>query len=232
VITLKTKLGTESFVKVQSLTTKLITMYPALKRYCQSLTRNDWDAEDLAHETIEKMYKTYINKNDNNNKITHALLYKIAHNHWVDQVRKRSRENGMASIEVSIEPMKTLPEMYSIAEILVEHLTPQQTVIFILKDVFQYGISEIAEEINVSEGAIKASLFRARNHIKKVTSQEDIADKRDGNKVVEKRILFLDTVIKSVQNDQPFLLIKLYKKLYNKNIPMCIGPSSLQLRAA
>ena len=39
-------------------------------------------------------------------------------------------------------------------------LNVQQSTILLLKDVFQYSIVDIAKVCSVSEGAVKASLFR------------------------------------------------------------------------
>lgn len=229
-ITLKTKLGTESSIQEENVTTTITSMYPALKRYCQFLTRNGWDAEDLAHEAIEKMYHKYVNQNANQGKITHALLYKIAYNHWIDQFRKRSKEQGTMKSEPSVDPMKILPEVYSISELLVKHLTPQQTVIFLLKDIFQYEMSEIGKQLNLTEGAIKASLFRTRQHLRKVIDEDnEINTKKIENRQMR---LFYESIIQSIQHEQPNILIKQYKKLFQQQIPMCKGSNNLSLLAA
>lgn len=52
-ITLKTKLGNESGIDKTDIT----NFYPALKRYCRMMTRNNWDGDDLAQETMEKCLK-------------------------------------------------------------------------------------------------------------------------------------------------------------------------------
>lgn len=228
-ITLNTKLGTESSIHEENIAT-LMNMYPALKRYCQMLTRNGWDAEDLAHEAMEKMYQRYIHQKADQSNISRALLYKIAHNHWIDEVRKRSKENATLKSEPSTDPMKILPEVYSICELLVNHLTPQQTVIFMLKDIFQFGMSDIAEQLNMTEGAIKASLFRTRQHLKKFT------DGVDELKLIhtesEQGRLFCESIIQSIRQEQPRILIRQYKKLFHQQVPMCKGSMSFSLLAA
>ena len=71
-ITLKTKLGNESGIDKTDIT----KFYPALKRYCRMMTRNNWDGDDLAQETMEKMLKTYIDKNASIN-ITYCIVLHI-----------------------------------------------------------------------------------------------------------------------------------------------------------
>ncbi|WP_260838861.1 sigma-70 family RNA polymerase sigma factor [Heyndrickxia oleronia] len=163
---MKTKLGNESGIDKTDIT----NFYPALKRYCRMMTRNNWDGDDLAQETMEKMLKTYIDKNAS---INITLLYRIAHNRWVDQMRKDSKVVNGSLQEPSYDPIKDLPELYSIIEKLVSNLSYQQTVIFILKDVFQFSLSDISESLNMTEGAIKASLFRTRNRLKNIVADND-----------------------------------------------------------
>ncbi|MGV3465196.1 MAG: sigma-70 family RNA polymerase sigma factor [Heyndrickxia sp.] len=227
---MKTKLGNESSVHEENVTT-LINMYPALKRYCRMLTRNGWDAEDLAHEAMEKMYHKYIHQNAKQSNITHALLYKIAHNHWIDEIRKRSKENGVLMSEPSTDPMRGLPEVYSVCELLVNHLTPQQTVIFMLKDIFQFSMSDVAKQLNVTEGAVKASLFRTRQHLGKLIDEEE-GLKLNNNLEKEQSRLFFESIIQSIRHEQPAILIKQYKTLFHQHVPMCKGSMSFSLLAA
>ncbi|PEW50912.1 RNA polymerase subunit sigma-70, partial [Bacillus cereus] len=57
----------------------LIEQYGELKRYCTFLTKNKWDGEDLAQETVCKVLQKYSNKD-----ICMTLVYKIARNRWID----------------------------------------------------------------------------------------------------------------------------------------------------
>lgn len=59
--------------------------YPKLQRYCHFLAQNQWDGDDIAQETILKALKHYTL----DEKMSSALLNKMAYNHWIDQIRKR-----------------------------------------------------------------------------------------------------------------------------------------------
>lgn len=213
-ITLKTKLGNE----LSNKQLQLINWYPALKRYCRVITRNNWDGDDLAQETMVKMFKSYLGTESSNNKITLSLMYRIAYNHWIDQLRRGVKENKDVYIEPSYEPMKDLPEIYSIIEKLIQNLTPNQTIIFILKDVFEYSLADISQQLSMSEGSIKASLFRTRNRLKSIVEDNDEEDFKvkviDG----EDYQVFYRALFDSISKENPSILIELFRD-YNKSKP-------------
>jgi DNA-directed RNA polymerase specialized sigma24 family protein len=68
--------------------------YLKLKKYCYFLTQSKWDGDDIAQEAMVKALTYYSQE-----KITPALLNKIAHNYWMDTLRKRKNE------QLSLEPM-------------------------------------------------------------------------------------------------------------------------------
>lgn len=223
-ITLKTKLGNESGIDKTDIT----NFYPALKRYCRMMTRNNWDGDDLAQETMEKMLKTYIDKNAS---INITLLYRIAHNRWVDQMRKDSKVVNGSLQEPSYDPIKDLPELYSIIEKLVSNLSYQQTVIFILKDVFQFSLSDISESLNMTEGAIKASLFRTRNRLKNIVADNDPQRLLQSYMNMDEREALLHATYEAIKNENPSILVELFRLFNLKSTSPSIS-TSLQLRAA
>lgn len=208
-ITLKTKLGYESMNKQL----QLINWYPALKRYCRSITRSEWDGDDLAQETMIKMYRSYVGKDCNSNKISLTLLYKIAHNHWIDQLRK-TKETTATHKELSYEPMKGLPDLYSNIEKLVNHLTPKQTIIFLLKDVFEYSLADISAQLAMSEGSIKASLFRSRNWLKSIEIKEESENPSIISDVKDQ--MFRQTILEAIRKENPSELIKQFYEIKMK----------------
>ncbi len=133
-----------------------------LHRYCLFLTKDQWDGEDLAQEAILKAVNKYGKEGD----FTPALLKKIAYHLWIDHVRKYEKEfvGYPASIEKEAESQKEADE--ELVEKLLSHLTPKQLISFVLKEAFQYKISEIADHLHMSEPAVKALLNRARTRLK------------------------------------------------------------------
>ncbi|TFD94533.1 sigma factor-like helix-turn-helix DNA-binding protein [Jeotgalibacillus sp. R-1-5s-1] len=136
-----------------------------LERYCQFLTRNKWDREEVAQEALAKALNAYKIEDWNA-----ALLKKIAYHVWVDRVRKMERE-----AQVIHEPIHqpVSEESEDLMGVLAKNLTPKQLVTFVLKEGFQYKISEIAELMGMTEAGVKALLNRARARVKGL-SESDI----------------------------------------------------------
>lgn len=174
----------------------IVNHYEELKRYCTFLTKNVWDGEDLAQETICKVLQKYMN-NDNNT-ICLTLLYKVARNRWLDQVRLKSNHTEIKK-EDSYKPHEKLADLHATIEKMQSCLNQTQIVIFLLKDVFAYSITEIAHICSVSEGAVKASLFRSRNKL--AMTEEHTAHNISSEET--------DILLTSVREQRPELLIKL-----------------------
>ncbi|MDR7000731.1 sigma-70 family RNA polymerase sigma factor [Neobacillus niacini] len=147
--------------------------YPKLQRYCHFLAQNQWDGDDIAQETILKALKYYTL----NEKMSFALLNKMAYNHWIDQIRKRKNETIEAAIDLNnVEEKNQLADIMTTVDLMLEQFTPKQAVIFLLKEGFQYQLKEIAELLNTTEMAVKANLHRAKQRLEK-TKKEGTVDK-------------------------------------------------------
>lgn len=130
--------------------------YHKLQKYCYFLAQNKWDGDDLAQESMVKAMTYYSQE-----RITPALLNKIAHNHWMDTLRKRKREE-LGNEQVSEGTISPVKNTISSVDLLLEHFTPRQAIILMLKEAFQYQAKEIAEILDTTEFAVKSSLNRAK----------------------------------------------------------------------
>jgi RNA polymerase sigma factor (sigma-70 family) len=135
------------------------SFYPKLQKYCHFLSQNKWDGDDLAQEAMVKAM-TYYSKE----KITTALLNKIAYNYWLDLLRKRKKEE-LKNEQISEKGYQPIIDTISSVDLLTEKFTPQQAIIFFLKEAFQYQSKEIAKILSTSEMAVKASLHRANKRL-------------------------------------------------------------------
>jgi RNA polymerase sigma-70 factor (ECF subfamily) len=143
-------------------------IYPKLQRYCQFLAQNKWDGDDIAQETYLKALKYQPHQ------MSKALLNKIAYHHWIDQLRKRKHERPETELDLSShEVTKQLDEVTNAVEMLIKKFTPKQAVIFLLKEAFQYQLKEIAEILDTTETAVKASLHRGKKRLEKTTEEEE-----------------------------------------------------------
>ncbi|MEH7094356.1 sigma-70 family RNA polymerase sigma factor [Neobacillus vireti] len=143
-------------------------MYPKLQRYCRFLAQNRWDGDDIAQETYLKALKYH------QHQMSTTLLNKIAYHHWIDQLRKRKHELPEAELDISSHELtKQLDEVTNAVEMLIKKFTPKQAVIFLLKEAFQFQLKEIAEIVDSSETAVKASLHRGKKRLSKTTEEEE-----------------------------------------------------------
>lgn len=179
----------------------LIEHYAEVKRYCTFLTKNKWDGEDLAQETVCKVLQKYIDK-----EICITLLYKIARNQWLDQMKVKSVQEKLEQQVTSEKPHEKIADLYEMVERLLSSLNVQQSIIFLLKDVFQYSLSDIAKVCSISEGAVKASLFRSRNRLKTVSEEEEIELTGHEDEI--------EVVITAIREQRPELLTKLLPTIH------------------
>ena len=154
-----TKLSLYTFEDVQYEDFFFSELYPKLQKYCYFLSQSKWDGDDLAQEAVLKAI-TYYHKD----KITSALLNKIARNQWMDTLRKRKREELRNDQKCEESYIPTRDSMDSV-DLLIDHFTPRQAIIYFLKEAFQYQSKEIAEILNTTEIAVKSSINRARKRI-------------------------------------------------------------------
>jgi len=155
----------------------LVPFRPDLFRYCQKLTGDLWDAQDLVQDTLIKGFGTLgsvYHTIDN----PRAWLLRIATNRWIDTVRRRGVEaNALAAEAVIAENNTGIPaspsrsvEMHDAAETLMQRLSPQEQAAVVLKDAFDMSLDETAQVIGTTVGAVKAALHRGRERLKDTTN--------------------------------------------------------------
>ncbi|MGQ4681107.1 RNA polymerase sigma factor [Paenibacillus polymyxa] len=135
-----------------------------LKRYCLSLTKSNWDAEELAQNTWVKALGKLNNFEHTNPK---ALLLRIAKNTWIDEIRRKAVFTRILNREQAkvTEPDHGTYEIEIALQSLMNHLSPLQRTVFLLRDVFAFSISETSDILGTTEGAVKVALHRARKSL-------------------------------------------------------------------
>ncbi|WP_400241592.1 sigma factor [Niallia sp. JL1B1071] len=135
-------------------------LYRKLDHYCQYLSLDKWEREDLIQDSLLKAMENYKEQD-----ITPALLKKIANNQRIDKLRKKKELIGIEVKEKGME-INSLTSMI-LAEYLAEKLTFKQGIVYMLVEGFQFQLKEVGELLNLSETAAKSVLFRARTKLKK-----------------------------------------------------------------
>ena len=131
-----------------------------LYRYCRSLTRSPWDAEDLVQDTLSRAFVMLAQMGEAPPN-PQAWLFRVASNRWIDQVR---RARGM-DLEAPAVPEPDPRAVREAAGTLIAQLSPQERAAVVLKDAFDLSLEEIAEILMTTPGAIKAALHRGRERL-------------------------------------------------------------------
>lgn len=145
---------------------------PELFRFCRSLTRNVWDAEDLVQDTLLKAFAKLADVHwqvDN----PRAYLFRIATNHWIDITRK-GKEGDMPEgydEQSKDAPAEQKPEVREAISRLASTLPPSERAAVLLKDVFNFSLEDTANYMQTTVGAVKSALHRGRGKLEGAKEQ-------------------------------------------------------------
>jgi len=139
------------------------------------LCSNTQDADDLTQETFLKAIENYDKFRGEAN--VRTWLSRIMINRFLDSKR---RERPHESINLGIIPSPDNdPEriivrkelQWCVQHVLIHHLSEEHKVVVVLRDIYGHSYREIAEVLQISEGAVKSRLHRGRmyfyNHLVK-----------------------------------------------------------------
>lgn len=184
-----------------------------LRSYCRMLTGTPWDADDLYQETLLKALKA-------ETKLIHhpsprALLFRIASNAWIDECRKRKADVGLPE---GYEALSADFDGYSFdikdyLELLVSVVPPFQVVVFLLADVFDYKSREIADMLETTEGAVKASLHRARKRLAAFVPEDDAKVTNTARKNMGEQAAWIEQFLEAFRLQEPMGIAGAYRRL-------------------
>jgi RNA polymerase sigma-70 factor (ECF subfamily) len=139
---------------------------PELYRFCRSLARNVWDAEDLLQDTLLKAFAKLAEVHwDMQN--PRAYLFRIATNLWIDRFRKSTESEMPEHYDIPADDAPPPGETREAIRELARLLGPRERAGVLLKDVFDFTLEETAAYLQTTVGATKALLHRAREKVKK-----------------------------------------------------------------
>lgn len=150
----------------------LAPLRPALHRYCCRLAGNVWDAEDLVQDTLLKVFG-YLGKIDRDLDHPRAYLIRTATHLWIDRLRVRERERAFASGSRGDEESGAGPEAAietgDAVRTLLGDLPARERAAIVMREVLDLSTAEAASALQMSEGAVKAALHRARERLDAAT---------------------------------------------------------------
>lgn len=168
---------------------KLMSRYKdAIYFMLLKMVNNKNDAEDLTIEAFGKAFKNLHQYSPNYAFST--WLFKIATNNCIDFLRKRrgvyvsienNPENGDNEAPVKLRSNDPDPEEKLIRiqkaflmRKIVHRLKPRYRILVELRYFSEYSYEEIAKELNLPLGTVKAQLFRAREMLFKMIESTEI----------------------------------------------------------
>ena len=157
------------------------------------MVNNKNDAEDLTLEAFGKAFKNLHQYSPNYAFST--WLFKIATNNCIDFLRKRrgvyvsienNQENGDHDAPIKLRSTDPNPEEKLIRiqkaflmRRLVHKLKPRYRILVELRYFREFSYEEIAKELNLPLGTVKAQLFRAREMLFKMIGSTEIDEHQE-----------------------------------------------------
>ncbi|KMJ59451.1 hypothetical protein AB685_00770 [Bacillus sp. LL01] len=192
--------------------------YHKLLRYCLFLTKNEWDGNDLAQETMAKTIQHYSHSAN----ISQGLLKKVAYNKWIDIVRRRQKESLQDVLKEEVYHHH-LEEALIITDTLLTHTTPKQAVIFFLTEAFDFQSAEIADMLGTTEGAVKAALHRSRKRLNNKGAPN--SERMESFWSDEEKELLPHLFQESLQEEDPGVLIDALPAIFHHNVTTYAQPT-------
>ena len=170
----------------------LAPLRPGLHRYCSRLTGNVWDGEDLAQDTLMRVF-SLLGKIDADLENPRGYLIRTATNLWIDRTRRRRLERefvageraGAASSSYPHDPARATEVREAASELLVR-LAPQERAAVLLKEVFDLSLEETASILKTSVGAVKSALHRGRGRLTAADRDTPIVGPAPSRELVER----------------------------------------------
>jgi RNA polymerase sigma-70 factor (ECF subfamily) len=147
----------------------LFGIRPRLHRFCARMLGSVIDGEDVAQEAALKALEAFPRQAGIHN--LEAWVFRIARNTALDFLRRRNREPTVPVdheadfADPYMDTERGLQAAASLRQFM--HLPPSQRASVILMDVIGYSLEEVADILETTVPAVKASLHRGRERLQR-----------------------------------------------------------------
>ncbi|MDE6291882.1 MAG: RNA polymerase sigma factor [Muribaculaceae bacterium] len=150
-------------MKTDHLTSTFLALRDRLHRSALAFLKNDEDARDALQDTFLKLWKSRELESDSE---VSSKLYVVLRNVCIDRLRrKRSVElEDKHTVSLKIDPSSG-EDMERLELLLTVGLSDLQRQIYSLVVHFSLDYKEISIRLNMTEGAVRAQMCRARKKI-------------------------------------------------------------------
>jgi RNA polymerase sigma-70 factor (ECF subfamily) len=148
---------------------KLISShYQKIYNLAYSLTGNSQDAQDIAQESIIKLFKS-LKKFKGKSKFS-TFIYRVVMNVFKDEMKKSHKKYETSNYkEIINSPKNFSPEKLE-TKIIIEEVLKKMprdfAIIIILREIEGFSYEEISEILNIPVGTVKSRLNLARKSLK------------------------------------------------------------------
>jgi len=206
-----------------------VGMRPELLRYCRKLCGDGaqgWQAEDIAQETIAKLWTRC--SEEPGFVPTKPYALRTARNLWIDRLRKRGEipfgEVPEIRRQAGGQPTAATRELL---ESLLDRLAPKAFVLLLLCDVFGFTAKEAASRLDATEGAVQVALSRARARLRRLASEaDDLSGREPSVRQQGADADLLDEVSEAFRRHDPYRIYKAYLSLYESGSALIAMQSS------
>lgn len=146
--------------------------HQALYRYCRSILRDEHDAQDALQNAMANAFAAL--RKGERDLAVRPWLFRIAHNESVSLLRRR-RPREMAADELTLtapadtsEPALVIEQRERLTMLLsdLRGLTIRQRSVLVMRELSGLSIAEIAQACSTTQGAVKQTLFEAREALR------------------------------------------------------------------
>ena len=159
----------------------LFGIRPRLHRFCARMLGSAIDGEDVAQEAALKAIEAFPRQSGIHN--LEAWVFRIARNTALDFLRRRNREQLVPVEDEAdfVDPHMDTERGLRAAESLRQfmRLPPSQRASVILMDVIGYSLEEVADILETTIPAVKASLHRGRERLQRLAAEPPSAPLAD-----------------------------------------------------
>ncbi|MCK5127354.1 MAG: RNA polymerase sigma factor [candidate division Zixibacteria bacterium] len=168
--------------------------------FCRKLTGNRERGDDLFQDSMVQAFSHF--ESLRNRKAFRSWLYRIMINRFNSKMRRPLWKRlvpfhpDLHSDLVVEDPVDMLAAK-RLLKFAFQAISSDQQVLVTLHELEGWPINELASLLNKTEGAVKASLFRARNKMKKAIEQQQKKQSRQVSESKSKKVRASDAVSRS-----------------------------------
>ncbi|MBS2098135.1 RNA polymerase sigma factor [Carboxylicivirga linearis] len=137
------------------------------------LVNNELEAEDIAQNVFVKAWQNINKYNEAKGKFS-TWLYTIATRIALDHLKTNHAQINLPNTIESDDDIEKDLDLKLLGELLntaTGHLSPQQKLVFVLRDLEEMDVDEVVQITGYSEKKIKDNLYVARKKVKEVLSK-------------------------------------------------------------